>query len=277
MSLKDKAILVSLTVTKPKMTEKDRQATADVAVSNNASTAAVAVVKRLYPKHLLQPITEVESSARRYIESVTQPWARGLALLPCTLFMDFQKSVATFSLAYSQAVTVFLNNYANVMSEASREQGAMFDQTAYPDLSTLKADFSFGVKYFPLADVPSLALNLETSVLTELKAEIESQTKAQLGMGQAALYKRLGDAVQRIATQCGNDKGKIYDSLTGNLDEMLRVLPALNLSGDPAFAAICEQARELVVPSESIKTVPEVRQSLAAKANDILAQMGAFL
>lgn len=275
--LKDKAILVSLTVNKPKMSEKDKQATTEVAIDKQASAQAIAVVKRLYPKHLLAPITECESAARRYIESMTQPWARGLALLPSKLFMEFQATIGGHQLAFNQAVTVFMNNYANVMIQAQAEQGTMFDQSAYPDLSDLRRDFSFGVRYIPLADVPSIALDLEAGALAELKQEIEGQTKASLAQGQKALYARLSAAIERIAVQCSNPKGKIFASLTGNVSELLSVLPALNLADDPVFDALCNEAKKLVVAPEAIRTVPEVRESLAKSAEEILTKMAAYL
>ena len=277
MSLKDKAMLVSLNVTKPQMQKKDGAATTEVAHDKHADATAVAVVKKLYPKHLLQPIVMVEGAGRRYIESVTQTWSRGTYLLPCVLFMDFQQSMGTFKLQFEQAVTVFLNNYATVMAQAQMQQGTMFDAGSYPDMATLKADFSFGVRYYPLADVPSLVLDLEDKVLTELRDEITAQTTASLAMGQKDLYARLAAEVRRIHIQCGNEKGKIYDSLTGNLADLLRILPALNLNDDPEFTALCKEASVLVVAPEALRTVPEVRTTVANNAKDILARMEAYL
>lgn len=276
-TLHDKAMLVSISVTKPQMQKKDKQTTVEVALDKSASTAAVAVINKLYPKHLIAPIQEVESAARRYVESVTQPWARGSALLPSALFMDFQNRVGQFHLQFDQAVTVFLNNYAGVMAEAAKQQGDMFALSNYPDMSTLRREFSFSVRYMPLGSVPSVMLGLEAGVLADVRREVEAQTTQDLALGQKALYSRLAAAVHRIAVQCGNPEGKIYDSLMGNLQELLAVLPALNLADDQDFAALCEEARQLVVSPVSIKTVPEVRESTAAKANDILKQMEGFL
>lgn len=276
-TMKDKAMLVSLSISKPQLSKKDKETTTEVALDKSASESAVAVVKKLYPKHLMQPIQEVESSARRYVESVTQPWARGTALLPSRLFMDFQNQIGTFRLQFEQAVTVFLNNYVGVMSEAQLQQGSMFDASVYPDLSTLKSDFSFDVSYIPMGEVPTVMDGIEASVLNDVRMEVEASTKAALANGQRALYQRLGAAIQRIATQCGNEKGKIYESLTGNLEELLKVLPALNLADDPDFTRLCGEAKVLIVNPVAIKTVPGVRESMAEKADDILRQMSAYL
>ena len=280
MSLVNRAMLVQLSVTKPKMTEKDKSTTSEVAVRKHASEASVSVVKKLYPKHLLAPIVEVESSARRYIESVTQPWGRGLAMLPIAMFMEphnFSKRIGVFKMQFDQAVTVFLNNYSNVLTQAAVDQGDMFDVDAYPDLSQLKAEFTFDVSYPSLSQEGGLVLDLEAEVLAELEETIAKQQTARMAAGQRDLYERLGAAVKRIAVQCSNDKGKIYDSLTGNLSDLLQVLPLLNLSGDEAFASLCEEARQLVVAPEAIRTVPQVREDTAKVANDILAKMKAFI
>lgn len=280
MSLVNRAMLVQLSVTKPKMTEKDKSTTSEVAVRKHASEASVSVVKKLYPKHLLAPIVEVESSARRYIESVTQPWGRGLAMLPIAMFMEphnFSKRIGVFKMQFDQAVTVFLNNYSNVLTQAAVDQGDMFDVDAYPDLSQLKAEFTFDVSYPSLSQEGGLVLDLEAEVLAELEETIAKQQTARMAAGQRDLYERLGAAVKRIAVQCSNDKGKIYDSLTGNLSDLLQVLPLLNLSGDEAFTSLCEEARQLVVAPEAIRTVPQVREDTAKVANDILAKMKAFI
>ena len=280
MSLVNRAMLVQLSVTKPKMTEKDKSTTSEVAVRKHASEASVSVVKKLYPKHLLAPIVEVESSARRYMESVTQPWGRGLAMLPIAMFMEphnFSKRIGVFKMQFDQAVTVFLNNYSNVLTQAAVDQGDMFDVDAYPDLSQLKAEFTFDVSYPSLSQEGGLVLDLEAEVLAELEETISKQQTARMAAGQRDLYERLGAAVKRIAVQCSNDKGKIYDSLTGNLSDLLQVLPLLNLSGDEAFSSLCEEARQLVVAPEAIRTVPQVREDTAKVANDILSKMKAFI
>lgn len=277
MSLKDKCMLVQLSISKPKMTAKDNLATTEVAVSKNAKIDAVKVTKMLYPKHLLAPIVTVESAARRYVESVTEPRGKGLAVLPCKLFMEFQERIGQFRLQFQQAVTVFLNNYANVMAQAQTDTGTMFDTREYPDVSQLKEEFTFDVLYPTLEAGNALTLKLEAEGLAIYKAEVEAQQREQTIMRQRALYARLGDAVKRIHTQCSNPEGKVYDSLTGNLADLLRILPALNLDEDQGFDSLCRDAARLVVAPEAIRTVPEVREGLAASSKELMARMEAVM
>lgn len=273
----NRIMLVALTVTKPQMTEKDKNTTREVAADKNASAQAVAVVKKLYPKHLVEPIQQVEGAARLYIDSLSTMKMGRMAMVPMKLLPQLLSDIGVFRLQFQQAVTVFLNNLTNVLLEAQREQGDLYDSSSYPDLAQLRQQFSFEMTYVPMGDVPNFIDGLEESTRAELAAEVEASTRKSIADGQRALYERLGAAIRRISVQCNNPKGKIYDSLTGNLDEMLKVLPHLNLAGDPEFDRLCEQARSLVVHPEAIKSMPEVRENMAKTADDILAQMEAFL
>ena len=144
MSIKQNALLVSLTVNKPQMTQKDDKATRDAERANNAHGAGQ-FRKDLYPKHLVQPILTVESSARAYIERTTYMWSRGEYLLPTAKFMEFTERIGKFQLEFDQCVTAFLNNWSNVLTQAQATQGALFDPNAYPDMSDLKAQFRFRI------------------------------------------------------------------------------------------------------------------------------------
>lgn len=276
ITLKDKAMLVSLNITKPKMTTKDRKATEDAEQANNAHGAG-AYIKRLYPKHLLDPIISVENEARGYLYSRTLPWSKGTQLLPSTRYMEFAMQMRKYETAFYQAVTAFLSNYANVMQEAQRVQGALFDVSEYPDLSYLKDEFSMRTRYFPIADSGDFRLKVEAETLAEIKKEAEESIRLTLGESMQEPYRRLYEAVARIHTQCSKPESRIYDSLMDNLDELLDVLPDLNFAGDKNLEALLEQCRASIsVHPEALRTDPDIKASVAEQAKTILSKMAAF-
>lgn len=179
MSIKDHAMLVSLSVRKPQMTKKDVKATRDAEDANDASNAGQ-YRKDLYPKQLIQPILTVESSARAYIESTTYVWARGDYLLPNKRFMTFADRMAKYELEFSQCVTAFLNNWSNVMQRAKDSQGDMFDPSVYPDLDELKAGFRMKVCYRPVTDYGDFRVQLQTEELDLLRVQVEAEVKESM-------------------------------------------------------------------------------------------------
>jgi len=214
MSIKDHALIVSLTVNKPQMTQKDDKATVDAEQANNAHGAGQ-YRKDLYPKHLVQPILTVEAAARSYIESTTYMWNRGQYLLPTTRFMTFADRLSKFELEFNQTVTAFLNNWANVMAQAQQSQGALFDPSVYPDLTDLKQAFRFRVIYTPVTDAGDFRVQLQEEELTMLR----QQTEAAVQESMTALLKeplaRLRTALTKLHEVSGKADRAVINKRTG--------------------------------------------------------------
>ena len=214
MSIKDHALLVSLTVNKPQMTQKDMKATSDAEIANNAQGAGQ-YRKDLYPKALIQPILTVESSARAYMETTTYMWSRGEYLLPTARFMTFADRMAKYELEFNQSVTAFLNNWANVMDRAKDAQGNLFDPSAYPDLSDLRNDFRFRVVYRPVVDAGDFRVSMQEEELSRLRAQVEQATAESINTAMRAPLERLRTVVERLHEVTGKTDRVVVNKKTG--------------------------------------------------------------
>lgn len=197
MSIKDNALIVTLSVGKPQMTKTDERGTAAAERANNAHDAGN-YRKNLYPQQLVKPLRAVESAARSYIESVTYPWARGEYLLPTSRFIEFAERIEKYELEYDLSATAFLNNWANVMYHAQQQQGDMFDNSAYPDVSELKRRFKFVVNYKPVTDMSDFRVALQDEELNKLSRTVEANTKQAMEEMMRAPLERLREVVGRL-------------------------------------------------------------------------------
>jgi hypothetical protein len=214
MSIKDHALLVSLTVNKPQMTQKDSKATSDAESANNAHGAGQ-YRKDLYPKSLVQPIVAVETQARAYIDSTTYPWHRGEDLLPSARFMQFAERMAKFELEFDQAVTAFLNNWSNVMMLAQNSQGGLFDPNAYPDLTDLRKAFRFRINYRPVTDMGDFRVSMQEEELDALRQQVEEATKESMNAIMRAPLERLKQVVARLHEVTGKGERETINKKTG--------------------------------------------------------------
>ena len=214
MSIKNHALLVSLTVNKPQMTQKDDKATRDAERANNAHGAGQ-FRKDLYPKHLVQPILTVESSARAYIEGTTYMWSRGEYLLPTTKFMEFTERIGKYQLEFDQCVTAFLNNWSNVLQQAQNQQGALFDPSAYPDLSDLKAQFRFRINYRPVTDAMDFRVELQEAELDALRTEVEQATRESMEAVLKEPLQRLREVVAKLNEVTAKTDRAVVNKKTG--------------------------------------------------------------
>jgi len=274
MSIKDNALIVSLTVRKPQLSAKDEKATHDAEAANNAAGAGK-YTKDLYPKALIAPIVAVESAARAYIERNTYPWGRGRGsdLLPMTKFMDFATRLGEFELQFSQAVTVFLNNWSNVMLEAQKRQGDMFDANAYPDVSDLKAQFTFEIGYTPVTDLTDFRVAASEAEKTVLAAAVERDLIRAQEQLVAEPLQRLRAAVEKLATVTGSSRTKVNaktgeketvapifrDTLIDNLlHEVGMIAEFADLLPDNV-KAVAVAAKEIAPHPDALRVDPDLR------------------
>jgi hypothetical protein len=253
MSIKNHAMLVSLSVSKPQMTKKDEKATVSAEVANNAYGAGQ-YRKDLYPKSLVQPIMSVESSARAYIEGTTYMWTRGEYLLPTARFMEFTERIGKFQVEFDQCVTAFLNNWSNVMQQAQQSQGDLFDASAYPDLSDLR------VHYRPVTDAQDFRVAMQDDEMDTLRAEVEQATKESMDNMLRAPLERLKDVVQKLHDVTNKTDRETVNKRTG----IAEVRP-------PIFRdSVCENIMEEIALLQAFADVlPDDITSLARTVVDI--------
>lgn len=291
MSIKDHAMLVSLSISKPQMTKKDEKATRDAESANNAHGAGQ-FRKDLYPKSLVQPINAVESSARAYIERVTYMWTRGEYLLPTAKFMEFTERMGKFQLEFDQCVTAFLNNWSNVMQQAQTAQGDLFDAGAYPDLTDLKSDFRFRVNYRPVTDAGDFRVQMQDDELDALRAQVEEATKESMNNMLRAPLERLKEVVQKLNEVTAKSDREVIDKKTGRtdvrapifrdsvVDNIMEEINLLHAFADVMPDTILSVAKDVVDTTphpQLLRDDPEKRKEVNVKTAALLDSINAML
>lgn len=291
MSIKNHALLVSLSVSKPQMTKKDDKATRDAESANNAHGAGQ-FRKDLYPKSLVQPILTVESSARAYIESVTYMWTRGEYLLPTAKFMEFTERIGKYQVEFDQCVTAFLNNWSNVMQQAQTAQGELFDANAYPDLSDLKSDFRFRVNYRPVTDAGDFRVQMQDGEMDALRAEVEAATKESMNNMLRAPLERLKDVVQRLHEVTGKTDREVVNKKTGatdvrppifrdsvvdNIMEEINLLHAFAEVMPDNVLAVAKSIADTTPHPQQLRDDPEKRKEVNVQTAALLDSINAML
>jgi hypothetical protein len=291
MSIKNHALLVSLSVSKPQMTKKDDKATRDAESANNAHGAGQ-FRKDLYPKSLVQPILTVESSARAYIESVTYMWTRGEYLLPTAKFMEFTERIGKYQVEFDQCVTAFLNNWSNVMQQAQTSQGELFDANAYPDLTDLKNDFRFRVNYRPVTDAGDFRVQMQDDEMDALRAEVETATRESMNNMLRAPLERLKEVVQRLHEVTAKGDREVLNKKTGVIDlrppifrdsvvdnimEEINLLHAFADVMPDNVLAIAKEIADTTPHPQQLRDNPVARQEVNTQTAALLNSINAML
>jgi hypothetical protein len=290
MSLRDNALLVSLTVRKPQMTVKDDKATNDAEVANNAHNAGH-YRKDLYPKNLIQPINTVESSARAYIDRMTYMWDRGRSLLPTASFVEFAQRISQYELEFSQAVTAFLNNWNNVMYQAKNNHGDLFDSSAYPDIDELRAGFKMRVTYAPVPATNDIRVAMDDNALTMLRAQVEEEINENMTAVLREPLERLRRTVARLNEATGKQdrisvdkrgieivKPPIFrDSIVENIHEEINMLLTIADALPTQTVTFAHNLAEKLPTPQALRDDPGKREEAHSNTKHLLAAIDSLL
>ena len=103
-----------------------------------------------------------------------------------------------------------------------------------------------------------------------VKRDIERQIEERLHDAVGDLYRRLGEAVERVSERLReDDKGKplvFRDSMIGNIRELVDIVPRLNIFGDETLAQLCGQVKEKIAGVEPDALRPSKSFDPAARA-----------
>jgi hypothetical protein len=272
------------------MSKQDDAATRAAETAFGASGAG-RYRKDLYPKHLVTPIHAAVAAARAYLYSQTRPYGHGeVYLLANRRIMTYLDMMGKHELAFRQNVTAFLNNWANVLMQAKQQQGGLFDASEYPDVSALAGQFMFEYPITPIGNVNDMVLNeLDEVATTAIAAKAANDERIANEAIVKSAVADLRKEVERIIKQTTvapttNKKGeyvertgKIYDTLTSDIAQLIGVLQDLGAGGNPALKDVLDDASmHLTIPADALRADVEVCKITKQRAEEILKAMAVF-
>ena len=277
-SVRNRAVLVSLVFNKPKLSAKDLKASDDAARANNADASALLTQRKLYPKPLIAPILAIEAEARSYLRArASMSLVDGVFLVPTSLMMEVLPALNEFEVKRQQAVTVFSQNWSNVLSNAQATQGNLFDATQYPDVSQVVAQFKMNIRVLPVGDIGGgLFDEVEADLRDEVTAQVSETSKHIVAESITDPLRRLIEAVGNMYDKTSRDDSRVHESLTTSITDLAEKLPDLNILGLSQInelAEFCGQSFD--VPVDALKRKDSaIREQTAENAKKVLEACG---
>ena len=121
-----------------------------------------------------------------------------------------------------------------------------------------------------MPDADHFMAKLASDDTDRVKRDIEHQVEERLHDAVGDLYRRLGEAVERVSERLQEDgEGKplvFRDSMIENIRGLVDVVPRLNIFGDDRLARLCEQVKEKIASVEPASLRPSRAFDPAARA-----------
>ena len=284
--LSRKATLVKLTTSSWSGRKVDKRVTHETNARYHASDDAGEYRKRLVEKVALERVGRAETAARTVFEKYTKPWSKGMGILPNALHADFSKEIREIQREHGEAADEFAAAYSNHIEEMKRKLNGMFDEADYPHPARIRGKFSLNVKPFPVPDAGDFRSDvLDANTIEDMKREMTEASEQVLQEAMKDTVKQISEAVGHMASKLreyGNQSGKkvfFFDSLVDNVRDLAKLLPAFNLTNDPALTAVTNRiVKELTHDdAKELRANPQARAAVQKSAEDILKDVESLL
>ena len=280
MSITTKAMTLNLQIGIWQGYRLDKEASRKVTEDAGANVDAARVNKHLVPKEALKPVVAAAGAVRAHFYSKTLPWKdNGDRLLTRVMFADFIEEHERLKGSFDDAVSTFLNEaYPAARDQAEFRMGDLFKEDDYPSPASLRHRFYVSTDIDAVTEAGDFRVTLDAEHASEVRSQMESAMRDRIGRAMQDIWTRLSDVVGHFADKMGSD-GIFRDTTVRNIDELLDLLPGLNVLDDPDLTAMGEEIKAKLMGYEpkDLRKDPETRSQAARDAEVIMERMRSYM
>jgi hypothetical protein len=269
MSLSRNAMLVSLSISQYSGKKRDKRLDESAAKACNTETAFLDAHKHIIDKSQFKAITKAANKIRTRHYELTIPWNHeGMSLLPSKVFWQYTQEMRELTDSFHTTVDNFLRHYELYKSDAKQRLGVLYEESDYPDVSTLKSSFGVRFSYFPIPSADHFAVNIEAEELEEIKASVRAEVELNEQHATQHLWDKVYELVERTYITLSDPEKIFKESLVDNLTQYVELIPSLNVLGDKKLDRVIEMIKADLCgySADTLRHDKDVRSEVASKA-----------
>ena len=287
-SLSERAMLVRRETHYWHANKMDKNGAAEFARSKSADPGQFRLAKSLLPKNSLTAIAAAYARGRQSHMHYTLPWRDdGYRILSARLYIDYMRAQQEAKEDIAKAVDAFADRYMELREEGIRLLGDAANHEDYPaSREEVRNRYQYIVRVYPLPTAQDFRVGLQQSDADMIRKEIEHDVQEAVTEGLRDPFRRLHEAIGHMIERLnaygvdsnGKVQGAFRDSLVGNIEQVVSILPDLNIVGDPKMDEMAKRIRETLVVSPTVLRDDEgIRKQTSQEASDILAKLEGFI
>jgi uncharacterized protein (UPF0335 family) len=274
-------MLVGLAIHGWQARKYDRKISAEVAQQHAATSDAGRFNKHLLPGNAesYEAVHKKARELRSFYYENTLPWSKdGQRILPVANYEDFSEGVRKFKREYTILAENFLREYPILKEDARILLNGMFNEMDYPTVEDMRSKFAIELETLPLPSAEDFRVALADGEVARIQREIETRLQQEFLKSNQDLWNRLRLAVDNMALRLGHP-GRIHDSLVGNLQAIVEMIPKLNVTGDENLEKISATCADALTghDSQALREDTGLRAKVAAQAREISSIMDAYM
>lgn len=263
-------------------TKKDHDATKELLTSKHAVSDAASVVTSLLAgaDGKLKETKSAYMQVRSWFYANTLSMGSKLYGVPVTEVFEFLKEFAALKKGAEAVREKFVEDYEHSTRRASVALGDLYNAANYPSVDEVRGLFSAELEVRPMPAVTDFdRLAIPGKLAEGLKGLYVKQAQAQADAAVSDMQSRLLAEVDRLVTQlskvAAGEKTRLYQSLTGNLKQMVGLVRGLGAIDNGKLSALADdiEGKLLAYDVEAYKGNAALARKVAADAVGIRGQL----
>jgi hypothetical protein len=280
MSITTKAMVLNLQIGIWQGYRLDKDASRKVVQDAGAEGDAARVNKHLVPKESLKKIVSTSNAVRAHFYEKTLPWKdNGDRLLTRLMFADFIEQHERLVGEFKDAVDEFITDgYPQARAKAEFRMGELFNLNDYPAAESLRRRFYINLDIDAVTEAGDFRVQMDQDQLDSVKQSMEQALRDRIGRAMRDVWERLSEVVGHFATKMGSDD-IFRDATVRNIEELVELLPGLNVLDDPDLKAIGEEVKAKLAGHDpkDLRKNKTIRSQAAQDAKEIMERMSGFM
>lgn len=288
-SLTERAMIMSLKISQWTGRRLDRKITDEVNQNHNAADDAGRYNKLLLPKEAMAGVVSAIGETRTGFIKRTLPWLdNGSRIMAAEKYHDHAAWFNEQKANFNKEVEDFLREYPFHVQQAQSRLGSMFEPDDYPAVEEIRRRFGMSAQILPVPDASDFRADISEHQREAIRANIEETINRATSEAIKDIYARVAESVGRMVERLNAYKpstgkgdratGTFKDSLVGNVRELIELMPALNITGDPALAQMALDLQPLVqYEAKTLREDEGKRADIAEEAARVLESINDFI
>lgn len=270
MSLKEKVMIVNLTISQWSARKYDAKASKEVEVLHNAKEAG-RFNKSLLQSNTLKEIGKVGNKLRTYHYENTLPWGdNGDRILATANYFTYVTEMGSLTLLFNQTTEQFVSEYNELKEDAKTRLNTLYIETDYPHEGLIRDKFKAHVGFMPIAESDDLRVDMSSQVVDAMKQQITQELDKRIQNTVDEMLGRAREAVKHMVDTLTETNKVFRDTLVGNIQNLTETLPLLNFNNDVRVENAIKIIKPLCVNPDKLRANKEFRKAITDKAKQVL-------
>lgn len=281
MSITKECMIVRLSISRWQGFARDLDMARDVAQTANAEADAANVNKRLLPKTAMKDINASLNAVRTHFYESTLPWHdKGDRLLTRKMYMTFVERHEELKAKALESIDKFIfETYPRELDRAEFRMGSLFSASDYPDPQDLRDKYRVHLEFDVVGDASDFRVEMDQAHVDTIRASIEEGVHQRINAAMKDVWDRLATTLNHFHDRMSHTDATFKRSTVDNLQEIVDILPKLNLTNDPDLEAIRQDIQQHLSGFDPVELRKDVEQRHAAanEAERIMRSMDGFM